>query len=44
MIHIFGEPQKDMSLFDAIELAKKSEKLVSIEFVEKELKKRNWEG
>ena len=26
MIHILGEPQRDMSLFDAIELAKKSEK------------------
>lgn len=44
MIHILGEPQKDMSLFDAIELAQKSEKLVNIEFVETELEKRNWEG
>lgn len=44
MIHILGEPRTDMSLFDAIELAKKSEKLVGIKFVEKELEKRNWEG
>lgn len=42
-IHILGETDSDMSLFNAIELAKVSEKLVSKEFVQKALSEKSWE-
>jgi flagellar biosynthesis protein FlhB len=42
-IHILGELDRDMSLFDAIELAKINDKLVSKEFVQKALSEKSWE-
>ena len=43
MIHILGEPDRDMSLYEAIELVKVSDKLVSKEFVKRALSEKSWE-
>lgn len=43
MLNFLGEPNKDMSLYEAIGLAKNSDKLVSMEYVIKSMEEKNWE-